>query len=129
MTSPHALTLLPLLIALASPLGAPEASTPRTLRTDAALRDGPRAVTIAQALVDREPTLDHVETLAMALAEAGRFDDAVTWQQRAIEHAAAAGGPSAASRRRLDLYQSRRPEREPSNELRVAQSRSRMPPP
>jgi tetratricopeptide (TPR) repeat protein len=83
---------------------------------DAALRDGARAVAIAQKVVERELTIDHVETLAMALAETGRFDDAIAWQRRAIERQTATGASTVSSRHRLALYQARRPAREPLNE-------------
>ena len=75
---------------------------------DDAVRDGARAVELAQSVVDEQPALDHLETLAMAMAEAGRFDDAVTWQQRALEaERQAAGGNSPQRLDRLALYQAR----------------------
>ncbi len=68
------------------------------------MRDGGRAVELAQSVVDEHPALNHLETLAMALAEAGRFDDAVTWQQRALEaERQAAGGNSPQRLDRLAL--------------------------
>ena len=81
---------------------------------DETVRDGARAVELAQSVVDEQPALDHLETLAMALAEAGRFDDAVTWQQRALEQERqAAGGNSPQRLDRLALYQARQPLRAP----------------
>ena len=81
---------------------------------DDAVRDGARAVELAQSVVDEQPALDHLETLAMALAEAGRFADAVTWQQRALEaERQAAGGNSPQRLDRLALYQARQPLRAP----------------
>lgn len=81
---------------------------------DDAVRDGARAVELAQSVVDAQPALDHLETLAMAMAEAGRFDDAVTWQQRALEaERQAAGGNSPQRLDRLALYQARQPLRAP----------------
>ncbi len=81
---------------------------------DDAVRDGARAVELAQSVVDEQPALDHLETLAMAMAEAGRFDDAVTWQQRALEaERQAAGGNSPQRLDRLALYQARQPLRAP----------------
>ncbi|MXX75803.1 MAG: tetratricopeptide repeat protein [Holophagales bacterium] len=78
------------------------------------VRDGARAVELAQSVVDEQPALDHLETLAMALAEAGRFDDAVTWQQRALEaERQTAGGNSPQRLDRLALYQARQPLRAP----------------
>ncbi len=81
---------------------------------DDAARDGARAVELAQSVVDEQPALDHLETLAMALAEAGRFDDAVAWQERALERERAeAGGNSPQRLDRLALYQARQPLRAP----------------
>ncbi|MDE2691292.1 MAG: tetratricopeptide repeat protein [Acidobacteriota bacterium] len=81
---------------------------------DDAVRDGARAVDLAQSVVDEQPALDHLETLAMALAEAGRFDDAVTWQQRALEaERQVAGGNSPQRLDRLALYQAHQPLRAP----------------
>ena len=78
------------------------------------VRDGARAVELAQSVVDEQPALDHLETLAMAMAEAGRFDDAVTWQQRALEaERQAAGGNSPQRLDRLALYRARQPLRAP----------------
>lgn len=79
-----------------------------------AVRDGARAVELAQSVVDEQPALDHLETLAMAMAEAGRFDDAVLWQQRALEQERqAAGGNSPQRLDRLALYRARQPLRAP----------------
>lgn len=78
------------------------------------VRDGDRAVELARSVVDEQPLVDHLETLAMALAEAGRFDDAVTWQQRALEaERQAAGGNSPQRLDRLALYRARQPLRAP----------------
>ena len=86
----------------------------RAVSPDDAVRDGARAVDLAQSVVDEQPALDHLETLAMALAEAGRFDDAVTWQQRALEaERQVAGGNSPQRLDRLALYQARQPLRAP----------------
>jgi len=79
-------------------------------------RDGARAVVLAQALVERRLTYDHAETLAMALAEAGRFDDAVEWQRRVLARRNVDGAPSPASERWLEHYLARRPVREPWQE-------------
>ncbi len=81
---------------------------------DATVRNGERAVDLARSVVEEQPALDHLETLAMALAEAGRFDEAVSWQRRALDRERETAG--AASPRRLDrlrLYQERRPLRAP----------------
>jgi tetratricopeptide (TPR) repeat protein len=81
---------------------------------DDAVRDSARAVELAQSVVDEQPALDHLETLAMAMAEAGRFDDAVLWQERALEQERqAAGGNSPQRLDRLALYRARQPLRAP----------------
>lgn len=51
---------------------------------DQSVRDGARALSIAETLLKREATLAVGETMAMALAEVGRFEDAVQWQRDVI---------------------------------------------
>ncbi|MDI9382898.1 MAG: tetratricopeptide repeat protein [Verrucomicrobiota bacterium] len=53
---------------------------------DSAVRDGGKAVELAAAVVQVRPTAQHWETLAMAFAEIGRFEEAVSMQQRALEY-------------------------------------------
>ena len=74
---------------------------------DRDLRDGERAVELAEEAVAAAPSLVHAETLAMALAEAGRFEDAATLQRGLIEQAEAKGENRALPRlrRHLLLYQ------------------------
>lgn len=57
---------------------------------DAAVRDGERAVSIAEAVFAAERNPAHGETLAMAMAAAGRFEEAVALQERLLEEARAA---------------------------------------
>ena len=81
---------------------------------DAAVRDGERAVELARSVVDEQPAIDHLETLAMAMAEAGRFEEAVSWQQRALDREREnAGGNSPQRLDRLRLYQAGQPLRAP----------------
>jgi tetratricopeptide (TPR) repeat protein len=83
---------------------------------DDRVRDGARALALARALEQSQPpTLALVETIAMALAEVGRFDEAVARQRQAIEGARDAGRPDLAARltANLRLYQQRRPCRTP----------------
>ncbi len=81
---------------------------------DAVVRDAARAVELARSVVDEQPAIDHLETLAMAMAEAGRFKDAVSWQQRALDREReTAGGNSPQRLDRLRLYQARQPLRAP----------------
>ena len=58
---------------------------------DPEVRDGERALTLAQEVFEREQTLDHAETVAMALAESGRFEEAVDLQGRVVAEADRAG--------------------------------------
>ena len=83
---------------------------------DAAVRDGRRALPIAQGLVDKGlRSVESLETMAMAQAEAGQFSAAVTWQRDAIEAARKAGGPGIADRitDNLRLYEARKACRTP----------------
>jgi Flp pilus assembly protein TadD len=72
------------------------------------VRDPARAVELARGLAAAQPNSAHLETLAMALAATGDFEDAIATQERAV---AAAGAESPASdadreraRRRLAIY-------------------------
>ena len=77
--------------------------------------DGARAVELAQAVVSEQPALDHLETLAMALAAAGRFEEAVARQQEALAMERRSTGVNSDERRqRLDLYRARQPLRAPA---------------
>jgi len=51
---------------------------------DRSLRDGPRSFSLASELFSSERVPPHAETLAMALAEVGRFDDARDLQRRIL---------------------------------------------
>jgi len=66
---------------------------------DVSLRDGKRALDIAMAVNDDEPTPAHAETIALALAELGRCDEAMNWMKRAL--ASAERGKNAAEAARL----------------------------
>jgi len=82
---------------------------------DAAVRDGPQALTLAQGLFDRANTLDNAETLAMAQAEAGDPAGAAALQQNALMATAAAGrfGDLPRLQANLTLYQAGAPCRTP----------------
>jgi len=54
---------------------------------DRSVRDGQRAFEVATMVYQREPSPAHGETVAIALAELGRCDEAVDWMRRAIEDA------------------------------------------
>jgi tetratricopeptide (TPR) repeat protein len=82
---------------------------------DARLRDGTRALAIARALGERQvTTIELAETLAMALAEAGQYDEAGRRQREALE-AARAGRPLAVPRlaANLERYEQGQPSRTP----------------
>ncbi len=58
---------------------------------DARIRNGERAIQLAQQLMQRRQTLSSREAMAMALAEAGRYDEAARWQRETIGMAQRAG--------------------------------------
>jgi tetratricopeptide (TPR) repeat protein len=66
---------------------------------DSSLRDGKRALEIAMAVNDVEPTPAHAETIALALAELGRCGEAMDWMKRAV--LSAERGKNAAEAARL----------------------------
>ncbi len=74
---------------------------------DSAGRNGARALTLAQGVMAKQQTLDHAETLAMALAEAGQFAEATTWQSRILAEAERQGWAARlpALRARLASYE------------------------
>jgi tetratricopeptide (TPR) repeat protein len=82
---------------------------------DPAVRDGRRALSLMEPLVAAQPGASVNETMAMVLAELGRFGEAVDWQQRAISAAASAGQVAVAGRMQENLarYRSQRPCRTP----------------
>ena len=74
-----------------------------------------RALGLAERLVEEGRTPISLEALAMALAEAGRFDEALRVQQEAIELAERGGSPALHERltANLGLYERNRPCRNP----------------
>ena len=83
---------------------------------DDAVRDGERALGLAQGALERRQTLDHAETVGMALAELGRFEEAVELQRQVVEQSRRQGLPPqalSASERYLSLYSQKRPVRAP----------------
>ena len=79
------------------------------------VRDGHRAVEVMEALPDDVRLIDFGETMAMALAESGNFEDAIVLQQQAIESAAQAGVIELveAMSDNLKLYEANMPSRIP----------------
>jgi hypothetical protein len=85
---------------------------------DPAVRDGTLAVELALAAYEEGGTVDEGETVAMAWAEAGDFEQALTWQRRMLAQVGA-GEPLARVgqiRRRLALYENGQPCRAPWKE-------------
>jgi len=71
-----------------------------------ALRDGDRAFDLAIGVFNSAPTFTHGLTVAMALAQAGRYEEAVRMQQELLDQAAPRGDfPALAqARQHLQLY-------------------------
>lgn len=82
---------------------------------DDAVRDGARALSLMTGLLAGQQTLALAETMAMALAEVGRFDEAAQWQRDVIEGARQTGRPDLVPHLDTTLrrYEQRRPCRTP----------------
>jgi tetratricopeptide (TPR) repeat protein len=82
---------------------------------DDKVRDGRRALATVQPVIALVRVRDMLETMAMAQAETGQFNEAVTWQKGAIAEAERTNGPEIAQRiaDNLRLYESRKPCRTP----------------
>lgn len=81
---------------------------------DDAVRDGGRALALARQVLAAESTVEHAETVAMALAEIGDFDEAVGWQERIVTNLGGPAAPgAAAAAARLALYRRGEPSRAP----------------
>ncbi len=76
----EALVLVPEAVGIRSNLARLLAAAP-----DLELRDGARAYEIASKLFDAEPAAVHAETVALALAESGRCQEAAGWQLKVID--------------------------------------------
>ncbi len=81
----------------------------------AELRDGRRALPIAEGLFERSKTLNHLESLAMAAAEVGDFKRAVEFQSAAVKAASSSGNPAIQKRAEaaLERYRRGQPSRDP----------------
>ncbi|MEM7351746.1 MAG: tetratricopeptide repeat protein [Acidobacteriota bacterium] len=71
------------------------------------LRDGDRALELAQEVVAARSSLQHAETLAMAFAETGRFAEAIELQASLVTQAETKGDQRSLTRlrRHLGLYE------------------------
>lgn len=81
---------------------------------DDGVREGARALALVQRLLEQQRTLELAQTMAMALAEVGQYEEAARWQRDAMAAAqadrSAAGGRLAGN---LSLYERRLPCRIP----------------
>ena len=78
---------------------------------DHSVRDGARAVELALEVYQRVPSAESIETLAMAYAQAKRFEEAVEWQHQLLTKAQEAGDSAIVERVQGNLarYQAKRP--------------------
>jgi len=79
------------------------------------VRDGAKAVADAEAAckLSKWANPQHLEVLAAACAEAGKFDDAVKWQKKALENATYLLARGLAGQHFLKLYEQQQPYRDP----------------
>lgn len=84
---------------------------------DASIRDGERAIQLSRFAYGAEGSLDHAETLAMALAEGGHFEEAIRLQQNLAQRVQASGDRNTLARLVTNLrrYQNRQPVRVTAN--------------
>jgi len=81
---------------------------------DPSVRNGTEALAIAERLMFERPSLEHAETVAMALAEIGDFDGAAAMQRQVLDEVRRRGGaPTTGQSQRLAAYLNREPAREP----------------
>lgn len=84
----HGLQRLPGDLSISSALAEVLAGSP-----DPAVRDGVRALQLAQTAYEANHGADHAEAVGMALAELGRFEEAVRWQRDLVGQAESGGAP------------------------------------
>ena len=81
---------------------------------DPSVRNGAEALAIAERLMSERPSLQHAETVAMALAETGDFEAAAAMQRQVLDEVRRRGGaPTAGQSQRLAAYLNGEPAREP----------------
>lgn len=80
---------------------------------DPEARDGARALELAHEAYRGQKSLDHAETIAMAMAETGDLEGAANWQRGLLQQAQSMGRPELVARIRgnLALYEAGRPVR------------------
>jgi len=81
---------------------------------DSSVRNGPAAINEAMTVCKMSNWVraEFIDTLAAAYAEAGDFDAAIRFEQKAIDRARGAKGYTSGMERRLVLYQKHQPYRE-----------------
>jgi tetratricopeptide (TPR) repeat protein len=67
------------------------------------VRNGERALALAQRVYDAEPGASHAETMALALAELNRCGEALDWIRRAVSAAESENDPAQLTRLRGEL--------------------------
>lgn len=74
------------------------------------IRDGERALFLARRAYAAEATLEHAETVAMAMAERGRFEDAIRFQTGLVRQAQTSNNRPALRRliQHLKMFENRR---------------------
>jgi tetratricopeptide (TPR) repeat protein len=79
------------------------------------VRDGRRALALAQQLLKGQPSIDLRETMAMAFAESGQYEQAAAWQREAIAGAEQGGRHdlAVAMTENLRLFERQKPCRVP----------------
>lgn len=81
---------------------------------DPVVRNGPEALTIAERLMSERPSLEHGETLAMALAEVGEYERAASLQRQVLAETRRRGlAATIGQEERLRSYENGEPVREP----------------
>ncbi len=82
---------------------------------DDRVRDGARAMTLMQGLLKTQRTIELAQTMAMTLAELGRYEEAAVWQREAMTAARQARREDLTARLEENLrrYESRQPCRTP----------------
>jgi tetratricopeptide (TPR) repeat protein len=81
---------------------------------EAKYRDGAKAVKLARTACELTAWKDmhYLSTLAAAYAEAGQFDEAVRWQEKALDDKEYANASGEGARQRLQLYRDKKPYRQ-----------------
>ena len=69
------------------------------------LRNGEGALEAARAVFRQNPGLETAQTVAMALAELGRFSEAADWQRRLLDQLRGNGTPPPEVTERLEAYE------------------------